>query len=214
MKLFGIKKSIQLFMVVGLLGFASTLWATEPAKPTQKPEKVVITPKNVESTAIFSAYIFDGSRTAQKVLYKLEDSPTAYVWIDDVALISKNKLGFVRINSTWAQNNLGGAGLGWGAFTGAVLGSMTGPGGALAGATMGGSLYGLLGATMDMALDDPNLDKFAKSLKKDTSALVLVTGEGYIENYDVTLKPYGGTHLQTKLTKDDVKKVKENLKSK
>jgi len=197
-------------MVIGLLGFASALFAVE----TKKGEEVVVSPKNIESTAIFSAYVFDGARTAQKVLYKLEDSPAAYVWVDDVAMVIKNKLGFVRINSTWAQNNLGATGFGWGAFTGALLGAMTGPGGALAGAAMGGSLYGLMGASMDIALDDPNLDKFAKSLKKDTSALVLVTDEGYIENYDVTLAPYGGTHVQTKLNKDEVNKIKKNLKSK
>jgi uncharacterized membrane protein len=209
MTVFSINKKVQLFIIIGLFGFTSTLFAVEP---TKKAEEVVITPKNVESTTTFSAYVFDGARTAQKVLYKLEDSPTAHIWIDDVAMISKNKLGFVRINSTWAQNNLGAAGFGWGAFTGALLGAMTGPGGALAGATMGGSLYGLLGASVDLARDDPNLNKFAKSLKKDTSALVLVTNEGYLENYNVTLTPYGGTAIQVKLNQDDVQKIKKNLK--
>ena len=163
--------------------------------------------------ATFTAYMFDGKRTAQKVLNELEDSSIAYLWIDDVAVVSKNKLGLLKIHSTWAQDEIGAAGLGWGSITGALLGALTGPKGALAGAAMGGSLYGLMGATMDAAFDDPKLDEFGADLKNDTSALVLVTDETYLEEYESVLTPYNGTLIQTDLNEDDIDYIRKKLKT-
>ena len=163
--------------------------------------------------ATFTAYMFDGKRTAQKVLDELEDSANDYMWVDDVAVVSKSKLGLLKINSTWAQDEMGAAGLGWGALTGALLGLMAGPSGALAGAAMGGSLYGLMGATMDLAFDDPKLDEFGAKLKDDSSALVLVTDETYLNEYEATLAPYEGTLIETELNEDDIDYIRKKLKS-
>ena len=41
----------------------------------------------------FEAVVFNGRRTARKALDTLEDHAPAYVWIDDVAILSRNKLG-------------------------------------------------------------------------------------------------------------------------
>ena len=163
--------------------------------------------------ATFTAYLFDGKRTAQKVLDELEDSSNGYRWVDDVAVVAKDKLGLLKINSTWAQDEMGATGFGWGAITGGLLGLMTGPGGALAGAAMGGSLYGLMGATMDLAFDDPKLDEFGERLKKNTSALVLVTDETYLNDYELAMEPYGGVLIETDLNEDDINYIKKKLKS-
>jgi hypothetical protein len=67
----------------------------------------------------FKAFVFDGKNTAGKALYALEDSTTPYVWIDDVATLSKSKHGHMRVHSTWAQDDSNvGVGTGLGAMTG------------------------------------------------------------------------------------------------
>ncbi|RUM75666.1 MAG: hypothetical protein DSZ12_03225, partial [Sulfurovum sp.] len=65
--------------------------------------------------AVFTAYIFQGANTAQNVLEKLENLDEDYLWIDDVAVVSKKKNGRLHIHSTWAQDNMGASGFGWGA---------------------------------------------------------------------------------------------------
>jgi uncharacterized membrane protein len=160
----------------------------------------------------FVAYVFDGRRTAGKAFHTLEDNTPAYVWIDDVAVVSKSKHGRLSIRSTWAQDDMGAAGFGWGAFTGALLGLLAGPGGALAGAALGGSMGGLMGATADIALDDPALDDFTNSLTKDTSSLVLVGDDDLLADYESVLAPLGGKLIKTNLDEKDVEAIKKALK--
>lgn len=176
--------------------------------------------------ATFTAYVFNGDRTAHKVLGELINSSNDYIWIDDVAVVAKKEDGRVTIHSTWAQDNMGAEGLGWGALTGGVLGAMAAgaPGAAmgaasssLAGAALGGSFWGLLGASADEALDDPRLDEFAREIKRDTSALVLVSDEEYLSEYEMALKPYGydpydGVIFQVPLNETDVNYIKKKMK--
>ncbi len=161
----------------------------------------------------FTAYIFDGKRTAGKALDTLEDNAPAYAWIDDVAIVSKGKHGGLNIRSTWAQDDLGAEGLGWGALTGGLLGVLAGPGGAMAGAALGGSLWGMMGGLTDIALDDPALDDFAESLSKDTSALVLVADDSLLADYEAAVAPLGGKLIKTNINEDDVKAIKKALKN-
>jgi uncharacterized membrane protein len=160
----------------------------------------------------FVAYVFDGKRTAGKALDTLEDYTPAYAWTDDVAVVSKSKFGHLNIRSTWAQDDLGAAGFGWGAFTGGLLGMLAGPAGALAGAALGGSMGGLMGATEDIVLDDPALDDFTSSLTKDTSALVLVGDEDLLAGYESVVAPLGGKLVKTNLDEKDVAAIKKALK--
>lgn len=161
----------------------------------------------------FTAYVFNGKVTAQKALEELENSSKAYRWIDDIAVVSKSNSGRLSIQSTWAQDETGAAGFGWGAFTGGLLGLMAGPGGALAGAALGGSIWGIWGVMVDDIFDDPKLDLFASDLKRDTSALVLVTDEEYLSDYEVAMAPYEGTLIQTELDEADVDYIRKKLAS-
>lgn len=55
-----------------------------------------------------------------------EENPTPYAWIDDVAEMSRSKHGRIRVHSTWAQDDSEvGAGAGFGAVTGGVIGAST-----------------------------------------------------------------------------------------
>jgi len=161
----------------------------------------------------FNAYVFDGKRTASKAFNTLEDYTPVYEWIDDVAEISRNKHGSIRVHSTWAQDDSDvGAGAGLGAVTGGLIGLLFGPGGALAGAAMGGSLGALVGASDDIAFDDPRLDEFAAALSNDTSALILVGEEATVADFASAVEPFGGKIIETDLDDKDIKALKKALK--
>jgi len=160
------------------------------------------------------AFKFDGKRTASKALDTLEDHTPLYNWVDDVAVLSRNKRGHIKVNSTWAQDDSGVAGgVAYGALTGGLIGAMAGPAGALAGALSGGSFVGLIGGGINLAVDDPQLDEFAQNLDKDSSALILVADEPTLSDFYAAVGPLGGVEVvDTGLDADDVKALKKALK--
>jgi len=161
----------------------------------------------------FKAFVFNGKKTAGKAFDTLEDHMPVYPWSDDAAVVSRNKLGFTRIHSTWAQDDSAvGVGTGVGAVTGALLGVLLGPGGALAGAAAGGSLGALVGVGDEVAFDDPRLDDFAASLAKDTSALILVGEKPSLADFTSAVQPFGGKVIETNLDDNDVKALRKALK--
>jgi len=161
----------------------------------------------------FRAFVFDGKKTAGKAFDTLEDYTPVYAWIDDVALITKSKHGSIRVHSTWAQDDSAvGAGTGFGALTGGMIGMLFGPAGALAGAAVGGSMGLLFGASADMAFDDPRLDDFADALVNDTSALILVGDDGVLDPFVSAVEPFGGRIIQTDLNEDDIKALRKAMK--
>jgi uncharacterized membrane protein len=161
----------------------------------------------------FKAFVFDGKRTAGKAFATLEDHTPIYPWIDDAAVVSRSKLGTIRIHSTWAQDDSAvGAGTGLGAVTGGLLGSLLGPGGALAGAAVGGSVGAMAGVADEVAFDDPRLDDFAASLAKDTSALIVVGERPTIADFTSAVQPFGGKVIETNLNDADVEALRKALK--
>jgi uncharacterized membrane protein len=160
----------------------------------------------------FKAFVFNGKKTAAQALDTLEDHMPVYPWIDDAAVVSRSKLGIIRIHSTWAQDDSEvGVRSGFGALTGALLGVLLGPGGALAGAAMGGSMGALFGLTDEVAFDDPRLDDFAASLARDTSALILVADLPTLADFTSAVVPFGGKVIETNLNDDDVKALRKAL---
>ncbi|MGR3662980.1 MAG: DUF1269 domain-containing protein [Paracoccaceae bacterium] len=160
----------------------------------------------------FKAIVFDGKRTAQKALDTLEDYTPMYIWVDDVAVVTRSKHGGVRVHSTWAQNEDARSGVGWGAITGGLLGLILGPAGAMIGATIGGSLGGLIGEESDIAFDDPRLDDFAAALVNDTSALILVGETDTIDGFNTAIGSLGGKIITTDLDASDVKAIRKALR--
>ena len=162
--------------------------------------------------ARFKAFTFEGKKTAAKAFRTLEDYSPEYAWIDDVAVLSRNKHGHTRVHSTWAQDETGEEGLGWGAITGGLVGMLAGPGGALAGAALIGGVAGVIGASIDFVVDDPKLDEFASALDKDTSALVLVAEEATLADFATAVEPFGGEVIDTVINEDDIKALRKALK--
>lgn len=161
----------------------------------------------------FKAFVFDGKKTARKAFDTLEDYIPEYVWVDDVAEVSKSKHGSMRVHSTWAQDDSAvGAGAGFGAVTAGMIGLLFGPVGAAAGAVAGGSFGAMIGAASNVAFDDPVLDDFVASLDSDTSALVLVGEEATLTDFVSAVEPFGGKIVQTDLNADDIKALRKDLK--
>ncbi|RUM73619.1 MAG: hypothetical protein DSZ12_06930 [Sulfurovum sp.] len=160
---------------------------------------------------IFTAYVFKGRKTAEKTLEALESGTDDYVWIDDVAVVSKDTLGKVRVHSTWAQDEMGASGLGLGALTSAILAYLVDPTKVLASAVAGGTLGGLTGLTMDEAFNDPRLDALGDELSKDSSALVLVLDDSAVAAYKAVMDPYNGKLIEVDVDDNDVAFIKERV---
>ena len=160
----------------------------------------------------FKAFVFQGGKTGMKALDTLEDYTPVYPWIDDVAVVSRSKHGHLKVHSTWAQDDSGKKGLGWGAVTGGLIGMLAGPGGALAGAAIAGSLGGLIGKGVDASFKDPRLEQFAAALDKDTSAVVLVGEDETLTDFGTAVEPIGGEVIDTELDEYDVKAIRNALK--
>ena len=167
---------------------------------------------------IVRAITFEGKKTASKALDVIEETKD-YMWLDEVAVISRSKHGFVRVDSTWAQDSSAvGIGTGWGALTGALIGALMGPQGAIAGALGAGALGGgtlgaFFGGLFNLSLYDPRLENFANQLKKDSSALILVSDEGYAGEFSNVFAPYGGTLIETEINEHDVNALREAIKA-
>ena len=162
--------------------------------------------------AFFRAFTFDGKRTASKALATVEENGS-YLWIDDVAVISVGKLGFAKVESSWAQSDSAvGASAGAGALTGALVGALAGPGGALAGALGGGTMASLFGAGINVAISDPRLEEFADRMKKNSSALILVDDGPFGDEFSTAFDPFGGQLIETELNEKDVKEIRKALR--
>jgi uncharacterized membrane protein len=166
----------------------------------------------------FMAITFEGRKTASKALDAIEDAHD-YLWLDDIAVVSRSKHGYLRVHSTWAQDDSiikGSAG--WGAITGGLLGAMIAPEGALAvaigaGALGGGSLGTLFGAGTDLAIEDPILQQFAAGLSNNASALVLVSDVVAVDEFGRVFAPFEGSLIDTRLNEHDVKALSEAVKA-
>ena len=162
---------------------------------------------------LFKAFVFNGRKTAGKAFDTLEDRVPVAPWIEDAAVVSRSKLGVIRIHSTWAQDDsVVGMRAGLGALTGGLLAVLLGPGGVLAGAAVGGSVGAMFGVGEDVAFSDPRLEEFAASLAKDTSALVLVAEKATIADFTSAVEPFGGRVIETNLDDKDVDALRKALK--
>lgn len=161
----------------------------------------------------FKAFTFKGKKTAMKTFHLLEDYPAVNYWIDDTAVVSRNKHGHLRVHSTWAQEENTESGLGWGVITGGLVGMLAGPGGVLVGAAAAGSFGALLGWNVNDTFNDPALGDFAAALENDTSAIILVGEEMTLADFGAAVEPFGGEVIDANLDEEDVKalrKVMEN----
>jgi len=70
----------------------------------------------------------------------------------------------------------------------------------------------MIGASDEIAFDDPRLEHFAAALTNDTSALVLVGEEVTLVDFATTVEPFGGTIIETDLDENDITALRKALK--
>lgn len=166
--------------------------------------------------ALFKSYVFEGRKTAAKALDEVEYNNDSYLWVDhsNVAEISVNKHGHVRVHSTWAQDsNEVPGGIGFGALLGGLLGMFFGPAGVMAGAATGGTIGGLIGVGANIEFSDPVLADFADSMKPDTSALILLGDQQAIDEFSAQLDNYGVKSFLTEIDAEATEALKKAMES-
>jgi uncharacterized membrane protein len=156
-------------------------------------------------------FVFPGQRAAKQVLDQVRDRGIA--WIEDVAVIERNKRGRLNVHSTWAQNEADRKGIGMGAVTGALIGVLLGPGGMVAGAVVGGTGGGLVGAGIDLSEYDPRLKEVANALQHDSSALMLWAEPTDVEAFVATFKEHDAKLIRSSLNDKQARKLRAALRS-
>ena len=166
--------------------------------------------------AYFRAFTFAGKKTARQTFDAIEDALYTYDWYyeDDVADISVNKNGSIKVHSTWAQDSSNTpAGIGMGGILGGLIGLLFGPGGAMAGAAIGGTVGGLIGHHENVEFDDPALDDFAATLLPDTSALIYIGDEDAVAAFELALGDYDFTSFQAEVDQATIDAINAEMVS-
>lgn len=133
--------------------------------------------------------IYSGAGRADEVLTGYQTlHPTDHEWTENVGVIERHKTGRISIYGALGSDeswNEEGAkplvGLSAGGVTGMLLGALAGPAGVAAFGTLGLALGGLFGAADEEDTDQPTFDIIRSKLGKDSSALVLLADEGFVD---------------------------------
>jgi uncharacterized membrane protein len=133
--------------------------------------------------------IYSGAGRANEVLDGYQTlHPDDYDWAANIGLIERHKTGRISIYGSVGRDDVWeeeGAkplfGLSAGGVTGMLIGALAGPAGMATGAAIGLLLGGLTGTADEEANDQPTLDVIRSKLPKDSSALVLLADEGYVD---------------------------------
>ncbi len=133
--------------------------------------------------------IYSGARRAGEVLTGYRNLHLSdYEWTEYVGVIERHKSGRISLYGAFGSDEYwdeeGGKplfGLSAGGATGALIGALAGPAGAAAGGSVGMAIGGLFGATDEELGDQPVFDIIRAKLGKDSSALILLADEGYVD---------------------------------
>jgi len=160
---------------------------------------------------------FDGRHTADEVLVRLAKMDQDWdVDLDDVAVLSRDKDGQVRLRQThgmMAGGFFGGGALGgaWGLLLGAMASNPAA--GLLAGALAGASGGMLGGALSEVDAEDAFVAKVGSELKPDSSALAIIGWTSRPTKLLNELEGFKGKVIETSLSVSDEKALREVLES-
>jgi uncharacterized membrane protein len=132
--------------------------------------------------------IYPGADRAGEVLTGYQQlHPMDYEWSGNVGVIERHKTGRISIYGALGSDDSWGEegakplfGLSAGGVTGILLGSIAGPAGMAAGGALGLALGGIFGEA-DEESDQPVFEIIRAKLSKDSSALILLADEGYVD---------------------------------
>ncbi len=133
--------------------------------------------------------IYSGAGRADEVLTGFQElHPADYDWTENIGVIERHKTGRISIygalgsDESWGEEGAKPlVGLSAGGVTGALIGALAGPAGMAAGGALGLALGGLFGAADEEESDQPVFDIIRAKLGRDSSALVLLADEGFVD---------------------------------
>ncbi len=133
--------------------------------------------------------VYSGAGRADEVLNGYQVlHPNDYDWAGNIGIIERHKNGRISIYGALGRDDVWeeeGAkplfGLSAGGVTGMLLGALAGPAGMATGGALGLALGGLFGMADEEVSDQPVFDAIRSKLAKDSSALVLLADEGYVD---------------------------------
>jgi uncharacterized membrane protein len=133
--------------------------------------------------------VYSGAGRANEVLTGYQVlHPDDYDWAANIGVIERHTTGRISIYGALGRDDVWeeeGAkplfGLSAGGVTGMLLGALAGPAGMATGGALGLMLGGLFGTVDEEAGDQPIFDVVRSKLPKDSSALVLLADESYVD---------------------------------
>ncbi len=133
--------------------------------------------------------IYSGAGRANEVLGGYQTlHPDDYDWAANIGLIERHRTGRITIYGSLGNDDVWkeeGAkpllGLSAGGVTGMLVGALAGPPGAAMGGALGVVLGELLGVADEEGSDRTMFDVIRSKLPKDSSALVLLADDGYVD---------------------------------
>ncbi|HEX5139750.1 MAG TPA: DUF1269 domain-containing protein [Dehalococcoidia bacterium] len=126
-----------------------------------------------------------------------------------VGAVVRHQDGKVSVNSPGAKASAGGGAV-WGVVWGTLFGMLLFV--PIAGAVVGGALGALFGAMDKSGIDAGFRSKVQEQLKPGTSALVMLIDRATPDKAIDGLSRFGGTVMQTSLSRDAEQKLQEALK--
>jgi uncharacterized membrane protein len=133
--------------------------------------------------------VFTGADRADEVLIGFMDlNPMDSEWTGNVGIIERHKngristYGAIGSDDSWGEEGAKPlVGLSTGTVTGMLLGALAGPVGVAAGGALGMALGGIVGAADEETSDEPTFEIIRAKLSRDSSALVLLADEQYVD---------------------------------
>lgn len=148
--------------------------------------------------------------TAESVWHELVKLDHDYsVDLEDAAIIRRDIAG--KLHITTPSHHA----VAWGTLSGFFWGTLVGllfliPAAPLIGVA-GGLMGAALGAAGNLGIKDDFKERVNDLVKPGTSAVLVIARKMTMDKFMEALKPYGGTVLQTSLTKDAEKQLMEAL---
>ena len=133
--------------------------------------------------------VYSGADRADEVLTGFRDlNPMDSEWTTNVGIIERHNngristYGAIGSDDSWGEEGAKPLlGVSSGAVTGMLIGTLAGPAGVAAGGALGLALGGLIGATDEEVSDEPTFEIIRSKLTRNSSALVLLADEEYVD---------------------------------
>jgi uncharacterized membrane protein len=159
--------------------------------------------------ATLSVLTFPDITNAEQMIAKLKEFKQQHlVEIDDAALISRDASGKPKIKHLSQEMATGKGALG-GAFWGLLFGLIFFV--PVVGTAVGAAAGAIVGHMADLGIDKDFIKKIGENIQPGQAALCLLTEKVVVDKVKGALQQYNAKLLETSLSKEEEKKLRETL---